>query len=101
MFRKLVRLFRTLRSDALVLLLALRHPATPPAVKAGILLLALYVVSPFDAITDLLPFAGWVDDLALLAVAVPWLLARVPEAARRDGLSRLAGWRGRFGAQRR
>jgi uncharacterized membrane protein YkvA (DUF1232 family) len=83
-----------------VLLLALRHPATPPAVKAGIVLLALYVVSPFDAITDLLPFAGGSTSLALLAVAVPWLRARVPQAARRDALSRLAGWRGRGGARR-
>lgn len=101
MFRKLVRLFRMLRSDALVLLMAVRHPATPLAVKLGVVLLALYVVSPFDAITDFLPFAGWVDDLALLAVAVPWLVARVPQAARLDALSRLQAWRGRTGAQAR
>lgn len=101
MFRKLVRLLRTLRGDALVLLLSLRHPATPPVVKAGVMLLALYVLSPVDAITDFLPVVGWADDLALLAVAIPWLVSRVPQAARFDALSRLQSWRGRFGAQRR
>ena len=101
MLRKLVRLLRTLRGDALVLLMALRHPATPPVVKVGVALLVLYVLSPVDAITDFLPVVGWTDDLALLAVAIPWLVARLPQSARLDALSRLQAWRGRFGAQRR
>ena len=96
MFRKLLRLWRVARAEVLVLWYACRHPATPRAVKLGALLLALYVVSPVDAISDLLPFAGWVDDLALLAFGVPWLLDRVPPVARQDAQRRvgslLARW---------
>lgn len=96
MFRKLVRLWRVARAEMLVLWYACRHPATPRAVKLGALLLALYVVSPVDAITDLLPFAGWIDDLALLAIGVPWLLDRVPPEARRHAEQQVGGLMSRW-----
>lgn len=99
MFRKLVRLWRVARAEVLVLWFACRHPATPPAVKLGALLLALYVISPIDAISDLLPLAGWVDDIALLAFGVPWLLARVPAEARAHAERRAGGLLSRFRAR--
>lgn len=30
----------------------------------------LYVVTPIDAIPDLLPFLGWVDDIAIISMAM-------------------------------
>ena len=96
MFGRLIKLSRVLRGEVLVLWYACRHPATPLSVKIGAALLALYIVNPIDAVTDLLPFIGWADDIALLAFGVPWLLKQVPAAARADAeaqaRSTLARW---------
>lgn len=30
----------------------------------------IYVISPFDAIPDVIPFFGWVDDIAIVTLAM-------------------------------
>lgn len=103
MFGRLFKLLRVLRGDVLVLWFACRHPATPLPIKIGAVLMALYVLNPVDAITDLLPVAGWADDLALLALGVPWLLDRVPAQVRAEAeaSARAAFGRWRMRAARR
>ena len=66
--RRLWLLLRGAGRELLVLLHALRDPATPLPIKAATVLLGLYLVSPVDAISDLLPVLGWADDVALLAI---------------------------------
>jgi uncharacterized membrane protein YkvA (DUF1232 family) len=81
MFLRLLRLLRTAGRDVLVLWYACRHPATPRSMKIGAILLALYVLSPVDLISDFLPILGWIDDVTLLALGVPALLKLAPQHA--------------------
>lgn len=100
MWQRLRRLVRILGRDALVLWFACRNPATPLWTKAAALLLALYVLSPIDLITDLLPVVGWVDDVALVAFGIPLLLRLLPRAIRRDAEGTAAQWLSRWKLRR-
>ncbi|HEV2611972.1 MAG TPA: DUF1232 domain-containing protein [Noviherbaspirillum sp.] len=100
MFLRLSRLFRAAGRDAVVLWFACRNPLTPGAVKLGALLLALYIISPVDLLSDLLPVLGWMDDVTLLAIGIPAILKLMPQPALRDAysdadrlMSRWALWR--------
>jgi uncharacterized membrane protein YkvA (DUF1232 family) len=99
MFLRLLRLFRTVGREIVVLWYACRHPATPRFVKLGAALMALYILSPVDFISDLLPVLGWMDDVTLLAFGIPALLKLAPQSALRDAhlaaeglLARVRGW---------
>jgi uncharacterized membrane protein YkvA (DUF1232 family) len=98
MFARLFLLFRSGGRELATLWFACRHHATPPVVKVGAVLLALYVLSPIDLITDFLPVIGWLDDVALIAMAVPALLKLVPPAVLDEARIRsqrgLSLWRG-------
>lgn len=77
----LIRLRLLLKSvgrEGLVLLYALRHPATPRRMKLAILGLLLYVVSPIDLVPDFLLVFGWADDAALILMGVPFLVRKLP-----------------------
>lgn len=78
MWKRLLLLWTLLRGDLRRLWGALRHPAAPWWLKVAVALLVLYVASPVDLIPDVLPLLGIVDDLALVALAVRWLLGRLP-----------------------
>ena len=54
---------------ALVLFYVLRDPATPARAKAIVIGALGYFIMPLDAIPDLIPGAGFSDDLGALAVA--------------------------------
>ncbi|MFM1990659.1 MAG: hypothetical protein RJA99_3616 [Pseudomonadota bacterium] len=73
---------KTVGRDGLVLAFALRDPATPRLLKAAIVALALYTVSPVDLLPDVALLFGWADDLALLMVGIPFLVKRLPQAVR-------------------
>jgi uncharacterized membrane protein YkvA (DUF1232 family) len=98
-----VRLLKFLKSagrDGLVLLFALRDPGTPSMVKAGIVALALYTVSPIDLLPDMALLLGWADDLALLMLGIPFLVKRLPVAVRARASLRAEQVLGRFGGRR-
>ena len=90
MWKRLPLLWVVLRSDALKLWFALRHPAAPGWLKVGTALIVLYVLSPIDLIPDVLPFIGVVDDLVLVPLAVRWLLKRLPPDIARAAANRRA-----------
>jgi uncharacterized membrane protein YkvA (DUF1232 family) len=96
MWLRLRRLVRILGRDALVLWFACRNPATPLWTKLAALLLALYVLSPIDLITDLLPLIGWMDDVALVAFGIPLLLRLLPQTIRSDAEGMAAQWLSRW-----
>ena len=86
--------------DGLMLLFALRDPETPRPLKAGIVLLLLYTLSPIDLIPDVMLLFGWADDLAILLFGIPFLARRLPAGARARATQRAAQVLGRFGARR-
>lgn len=81
MFLRLGRLFRAVGREMLVLWYACRNPGTPLRLKLVAVLLALYIFSPVDVIPDWFAILGWIDDVTLLALAVPALLRFVPRTA--------------------
>ncbi len=97
MFFRLSRLFKAAGRDALVLWYACRDPVTPGLVKLSALLLAFYVVSPIDLVSDFLPVLGWMDDVTLLAIGIPAILKLMPQRALQDAHSAtdrlLSRWR--------
>lgn len=95
-------LFQRVGRDALVLWYACRDPSTPLVVKLLATGIALYLIYPIDIMPDLFPLVGWVDDVTLLALAIPAVLKLVPlQSAERarvsagGALSRWKFWPGR------
>ncbi|RVU49594.1 YkvA family protein [Rubrivivax rivuli] len=84
MWKKLAVLWTLLRSDALQLWRALRHPLQPRWLKPAAALLVLYLLSPIDLLPDFIPLLGVVDDLVLIPLAVRYMLRRLPAAVRAD-----------------
>lgn len=81
-------------SKALVLYYCYRDPATPKWVK-GIIVGALgYFISPFDAIPDAIPIAGFADDLGALAAAVALVAAHLNKAHTDAAKQKLTEWFG-------
>jgi len=94
------KLLRVAGRDGLVLLYSLRDPEMPASLKLGVLLLALYTLSPFDLLPDLMLLFGWADDLALLLLGIPFLIRRMPPGPRARAEARVARFLDRFGAGR-
>jgi uncharacterized membrane protein YkvA (DUF1232 family) len=84
MWKKLAVLWTLLRSDAVQLWRALRHPLQPRWLKPATALLVLYLLSPIDLLPDFIPLLGVVDDLVLIPLAVRYMLRRLPAAVRAD-----------------
>ena len=55
----------------------LRAPDVGKGRKLLMLLAVLYVVSPIDAIPDVIPVIGWLDDIGFLGFAASMLLSDV------------------------
>jgi uncharacterized membrane protein YkvA (DUF1232 family) len=65
--------FLQFRNELVALWRALMAPGTPLHLKALILLVPLYLISPIDLIPDFIPFAGWLDDLVVIPLLVNWI----------------------------
>ena len=57
------------RRDLIIMLLAMRNPATPKAVKGLFAVAVLYLISPVDLIPDTIPFLGMMDDAVIVPAA--------------------------------
>lgn len=71
-WQALRRIARTLpfATDLLAAYLAVKDPQTPPRVRLMLAGALAYFILPFDTIPDFLPFFGFSDDMALLAVTI-------------------------------
>ena len=49
--------------------------------KLLLLLAVAYVVMPFDAIPDVIPVIGWLDDVGVLGAAAAYLMSDVSRVA--------------------
>lgn len=72
------RLLKATGAGIPVLLRALLRGDTPAWIRLATLGLIVYLFSPVDLLPDLMLPLGIVDDLTLIALVVPWLVARLP-----------------------
>ncbi|WP_375452414.1 YkvA family protein [uncultured Devosia sp.] len=70
--------FFLFRKELLVLWRAFRHPATPLHLKAAMLLVPLYLISPIDLIPDVIPFLGVLDDFVVVPMLMSLLVKLLP-----------------------
>ncbi len=70
--------FFIFRKELLTLWRAFRHPATPVPLKAAMLLVPLYLISPIDVIPDFIPFLGIMDDFVVVPMLMSWLVSMLP-----------------------
>lgn len=91
---KLGRIVAMFRKELLLAWAVLRDPRTPNAAKLTTVLAILYVISPVDLVSDLIPVLGWLDD-----GLVAWLLWRL--ALRFAPAELVAALRGKLDARLR
>lgn len=81
LFEKLGRFARAAGRDlvekALVLYLVLRDAKTPRWAKTAVIGALGYFIAPIDAVPDLIPGAGFADDLGVLVLALGAVTASV------------------------
>jgi len=80
MTRLLIR-FMTFRKELATLWRAFLAPETPLHLKALMLLVPAYLVSPLDLIPDFIPLLGWVDDFVIVPLLVSWIVRMIPQPA--------------------
>jgi uncharacterized membrane protein YkvA (DUF1232 family) len=61
----------------------LKSPEVSKWKKALGLLAVLYVVSPVDAIPDVIPFFGWLDDVGVVGAVMAYLMRDMSKFANR------------------
>jgi uncharacterized membrane protein YkvA (DUF1232 family) len=59
---KLGLLLKRFRKELILAWAILRDTRTPAAAKLATVAAILYVLSPIDLVTDLIPVLGWLDD---------------------------------------
>lgn len=69
------------RTEVMILWRAFLAPGTPLHLKALMLLVPLYLLSPLDFIPDVIPVLGWIDDLVIVPLLVSWLVSLLPQPA--------------------
>ena len=66
------------RQHLITLWHAFWNPLTPLYLKVLTVLTALYVISPIDIVSDIIPVLGWIDDFVVVSFAVSWIVSRLP-----------------------
>jgi uncharacterized membrane protein YkvA (DUF1232 family) len=74
-------LLRSLVEQARLAARLLREPAVPSLLKAIPALAATYLIWPIDAIPDLLPVLGQLDDLGVILAGLQAFIHLCPDAA--------------------
>jgi uncharacterized membrane protein YkvA (DUF1232 family) len=88
------------RSDAYALYLAFKDRRTPWYVKAFLILIVAYALSPVDLIPDFIPVVGYLDDLIIVAGGIYLAIKMVPggvlEECRRRAVTEKLSTRARW-----
>ena len=71
--------FLTFRTELVTLWRAFLATETPLHLKALMLLVPLYLLSPIDLIPDVIPLLGWVDDFVVIPMLVGWIVRMLPQ----------------------
>jgi|SoiMethySBSTD1v2_1073268.scaffolds.fasta_scaffold21434_2 tripartite-type tricarboxylate transporter receptor subunit TctC/uncharacterized membrane protein YkvA (DUF1232 family) len=78
-----------LKREVLAIYLAAKHPRTPWYVKALLVAIVAYVLSPIDLIPDFIPVLGLLDEIILLPLALVLVVKLVPEEVMSECRSRV------------
>ena len=81
---KVLRFLKLFRSDLILMVIAMRNPGTPKAVKGLFALAALYLISPVDLIPDAIPVLGLMDDAVIVPLVLGGVLKLLPPVIRDD-----------------
>ncbi len=73
--------FITFRKELATLWRAFMASETPVHLKALMLLVPGYLLSPIDLIPDVIPLLGWVDDFVVIPLLVGWIVGLLPVKA--------------------
>ena len=80
----LIRAGRVIAQPALEAFEMLLDPSTPPQARVSLLAALTYLIMPIDLVPDLIPVAGFSDDLvAITAVISLWSKNMTPEIRNR------------------
>jgi len=69
------------KDELIVLWRAFFAPETPLWLKALMLLIPAYLLSPIDFIPDFIPVLGWLDDAIVIPLLVSFIVRLVPQPA--------------------
>ena len=72
------------RDELIILWHAFLAPETPVYLKAMMLLIPAYLLSPIDIIPDFVPVFGWIDDAIVIPLLVTFIVRLVPRPAPRS-----------------
>ena len=73
---------------------ALKDEQTPAWAKATIIGALGYLISPVDAVPDVVPAAGYADDIGVIALAFASVAAHVTEVHIKNAKVRMQAWFG-------
>jgi len=73
--------FLTFRKELATLWQAFVSSETPVHLKALMLLVPAYLLSPVDLIPDVIPLLGWADDFIIVPLLVSWIVRMLPQKA--------------------
>jgi uncharacterized membrane protein YkvA (DUF1232 family) len=79
---------------ALQLFYAAQDPATPAWARGVIVASLGYFIAPLDAIPDLVPLAGFSDDLGVLALAIATVAAYITPEVKEKARAKMREWFG-------
>src|SRR4051812_24973132 len=89
-----LRAGRNVIEKALWLYYAAQRPDTPAWARTVIYSALVYFISPVDAIPDITPVVGYVDDLGVLAAAFGMVGLHIDDTVREETQKKLAEWFG-------
>jgi uncharacterized membrane protein YkvA (DUF1232 family) len=81
MMTRLLLRFVTFRNELATLWRAFLAPETPLHLKALMLLVPAYLLSPLDLVPDFIPLLGWLDDFVIVPLLVGWIVKMLPVKA--------------------
>jgi uncharacterized membrane protein YkvA (DUF1232 family) len=80
----------------LLLFYTLKKPLIPKWAKRTILGALGYFIAPIDAIADIIPAGGYVDDLGVIVLALAAVAMFVDEEVKDKAKARLRSWFGEY-----
>ncbi|MBL9113732.1 MAG: DUF1232 domain-containing protein [Verrucomicrobiaceae bacterium] len=90
--RYAAKLGREIVELALQLFYALQDPDTPAWAKSVIIGALVYLVSPIDAIPDVIPGIGLTDDVAVITAAVAAVAMHIKPEHKQEATKTAASW---------